>query len=61
MLYVCGLTQASGGVISSVKEPGAALSYGIKSWILSQKLNLLLTVTALFCDTIQQQCNYESK
>lgn len=35
------------------KEPSAAVSYCIKSWILSQKINLLLTVTALFYDTIQ--------
>lgn len=54
VLYVWRLTQASGGFISSLKEPGAALSYCLKSWILSQKINLLLTVTALFYDTIQQ-------
>lgn len=47
------LNTGIGRGIGSVKEPREAVSYCIKSWILSQKMNLVLTVTALFRATIQ--------
>ena len=55
VLHAWRSAQASGGVISSLKEPGAAVPYCTKSWILSQKVNPLVSVTALFYDPIQQE------
>lgn len=40
----CALcVEVTTGSGSSLKEPAAAVSCGIKSWILTQKINLLLT------------------
>lgn len=49
----CALcVEVTTGTGSSLKEPAAAVSCGRKSWILTQKINLL--VTGLFYNPIQQ-------